>query len=245
MPPLSIVIPAHNEAGNIAGVVNEVIEVLSPHFTLDVVVVDDGSADDTAAVIPRLEPVRVVIHPERSGKTAALRTGMLAARGVWVATMDGDGQNDPQDIVVMTEGLDLNVVGDIGIVGGVRKTRNDGSSRKFASRFANRLRRTLLNDDCPDTGCGLKLIPREVFLAFPYFDALHRYLPAFTRHLGYETRYVRVNDRPRGDGVSKYTNLGRAVAGLFDLMGVMWLMRRGSTPSRTLLFRDEHRGAGQ
>lgn len=239
MPPLSIVIPAFNEAGNIASVIDEAVEVLSPHFTIDIVVIDDGSDDDTAKSVPLHPNVRVIVHPKRAGKSAALRTGMLCARHVWVATMDGDGQNDPRDIIAMTQGLDLTRVDDIGLVGGVRKSRNDGQSRKLASRFANRLRRTLLNDDCPDTGCGLKLFPREVFLAFPFFDAMHRYLPAFATHLGYQTHYVPCNDRPRAEGASKYTNLGRAVAGVFDLMGVIWLMRRGSNPGRAMLFRDD------
>lgn len=238
LPPLSVVIPAHNEAGNIAAVVNQTIEALGDHVALDIVVVDDGSEDGTTSAVPNHLCVRVITHPKRSGKSAALRTGMLNVNSVWVATMDGDGQNDPADILSMVDLIDLHRVDDVGLVGGVRRTRNDGQSRKLASRFANRLRRVLLNDDCPDTGCGLKLLPRDVFLAFPFFDALHRYLPAFARHLGFETRYVPITDRPREHGVSKYSNVGRAVAGLFDLLGVMWLMRRGSCPGTALVMRD-------
>ena len=144
--------------------------------------------------------------------------------------MDGDGQNDPADIVNMTKSVDLSKVERVGLVAGIRRKRNDGASRKTASKLANALRRSLLHDDCPDTACGLKLIPRDLFLALPFFDALHRYLPALVRHFGFETVCVSVDDRPRGAGTSKYSNIGRAAAGLVDLIGVMWLMRRTTLP---------------
>jgi dolichol-phosphate mannosyltransferase len=138
---------------------------------------------------------------------------MLQARAIWVATMDGDGQDDPRSVVDMAKAVDLSTVGEVGLVAGNRTNRTDGANRKFASRFANGLRRSLLNDDCPDTACGLKLIVRDVFLAMPFFDALHRYLPALTRHLGYDIVNVPVVNRARTAGASKYTNLGRAAAG--------------------------------
>jgi len=134
-----------------------------------------------------------------------------------------------------SDAVDLTTVGEAGLVAGCRTNRTDGANRKWASRFANGLRRSLLNDDCPDTACGLKLIPRDVFLVLPFFDALHRYLPALTGHLGFRTICVDVENRPRAAGASKYTNLGRAAAGLFDLLGVIWLMRRTHTPGRELL----------
>jgi len=236
-PRLSIVIPAYNEAESIESVVREALDTIGR--TLDrfeIVVIDDGSADDTAGALASLADedarVRVIRHPNRAGKSAALRTGMLASRSLWAATMDGDGQDDPRSILDMIEAIDLDTVGEVGVVAGNRKNRTDGGSRKIASRVANTLRRTLLNDDCPDTACGLKLIPRDLFLALPFFDALHRYLPALSGHLGYETVNVPVKNRPRAAGQSKYTNFGRAVAGLFDLMGVIWIMRRTHVPAR-------------
>jgi glycosyltransferase involved in cell wall biosynthesis len=234
LPELSVVVPAFNEAGNIEKLVREAATKLAALASFEIIVIDDGSSDETGAQLDRLArelpALRVIHHAERSGKSAALRTGMMAARSVWVATMDGDGQNDPADIVNMTKSVDLSRIDRVGLVAGTRKKRNDGASRKFASRFANGLRRALLNDDCPDTACGLKLIPRDLFLALPFFDALHRYLPAFVRHMGYDAIYVMVDDRPRQAGVSKYSNIGRAAAGLVDLMGVIWLMRRSHLP---------------
>lgn len=249
-PRLSIVIPAYNEAESIETVVREALEVFAGGLdSFEIIVIDDGSADDTAgalAALAQADPrVRVIRHPNRSGKSAALRTGVLAAKAVWVATMDGDGQDDPRSVLDMVQVVDLGTVGEIGVVAGNRKNRTDGGSRKIASRIANTLRRTLLNDDCPDTACGLKLIPRDLFLALPFFDALHRYLPALSGHLGYETVNVPVVNRPRAGGSSKYTNIGRAVAGFFDLMGVIWIMRRTHVPSKELVLGASLREPGE
>ena len=245
-PGLTIVIPAYNEAPSIEAVVREAFGAVSPHVeALEIVVVDDGSADDTAGALSAFageEPRLVVIrHPNRSGKSAALRTGMLNARSLWVATMDGDGQDDPAYIPEMTAHIDLARVSEVAVVAGCRANRTDGASRKFASRFANGLRRRLLDDDCPDTACGLKLVARDVFLAMPFFDALHRYIPAMAKHLGFETVNQRVVNRARSAGVSKYSNLGRAVAGGFDLLGVIWLKKRTHAPGRALLLREAGR----
>jgi dolichol-phosphate mannosyltransferase len=245
-PSLSVVIPAYEEAESIADVVSEALSVFEAAFeSFEIIVVDDGSADDTAGALAELaskdERVKVVRHPQRAGKSAALRTGMIEARAIWAATMDGDGQDDPRSIVDMARAVDLSTVGEAGVVAGCRTNRTDGANRKLASRLANGLRRSLLNDDCPDTACGLKLIVRDLFLAMPFFDALHRYLPAWTRHLGYGVICVDVVNRPRSAGASKYTNVGRAVAGLFDLMGVIWLMRRTHVPGGRLLLRPETR----
>ena len=241
-PALSIVIPVFNEAENVGAVIAEALEK-TEHVGAQIISVDDGSEDGTAEAVKRASEgssrVRYIHHPKRSGKSAALRTGFLAAQAVWVGTMDGDGQDDPDDVLAMTREIDLSKVGAVGLVGGVRKQRTDGASRKTASRLANGLRKRLLNDDCPDTACGLKLVPRDVFLALPFFDALHRYLPALVQHLGFEARYVPVENRPRAHGVSKYSNIGRAAAGLFDLMGVLWLMRRTHSPAPELLLRSE------
>ena len=242
-PILSVVVPVYNEAGNIEAVVREAHSKLSSAGDFEIIFVNDGSSDETGSLLERLargaQALRTVSHSRRSGKSAALRTGFMVARARWVATMDGDGQNDPDDIVAMAKAIDLTKVGEVGLVAGIRKTRNDGASRKTASKLANNLRRALLHDDCPDTACGLKLIPRDLFLAFPFFDSLHRYLPAFARHYGFQTRYVMVNDRPRTSGASKYSNIGRAFAGIWDLLGVMWLMRRTSLPPEQRLLSIE------
>jgi len=243
-PILSVVVPVYNEAGNIEAVVREAMLKLSPLGDFEIIFVNDGSSDETGALLVQMAAnvgaMRAVSHSKRSGKSAALRTGFMAARALWVATMDGDGQNDPDDIVAMSRSVELSKVGEVGLVAGVRRTRNDGASRKTASKLANNLRRALLHGDCPDTACGLKLIPRDLFLAFPFFDALHRYLPAFARHFGFKAVYVMVNDRPRSSGVSKYSNIGRALAGIWDLMGVMWLMRRTTLPPEQRLLSTEH-----
>jgi dolichol-phosphate mannosyltransferase len=237
---LSIIIPCFNEAQNIAAVVGEAVEK-TEGTGAQIIVVDDGSDDGTsdAARSVTSNRVKVITHPNRAGKSAAIRTGALSASTVWIATMDGDGQDDPADLVRMAEEVDLAQVERIGLVAGVRQNRTDGGSRKWASRFANKLRKSLLKDDCPDTACGLKVMPRDLFLAMPFYDSLHRYFPAWTKHFGFEARYVPVTNRPRAAGQSKYSNVGRAVAGFFDLMGVVWLMRRTHIPAPRLLLRPE------
>ncbi len=245
-PILSVVVPVYNEAGNIEAVVREALLKLVGLGDFEIIFVNDGSSDETGSLLAQMAreapAMRAVSHSVRSGKSAALRTGFMAARALWVATMDGDGQNDPDDIVAMTKSIDLAKIGEVGLVAGIRRTRNDGASRKTASKLANNLRRALLRDDCPDTACGLKLIPRDLFLAFPFFDSLHRYLPAFTRHFGFKSEYVMVNDRPRTSGASKYSNIGRAFAGIWDLLGVMWLLRRTSLPPEKRLLSIESAG---
>ncbi|MEE4208492.1 MAG: glycosyltransferase family 2 protein [Parvularcula sp.] len=237
----TIIIPVFNEAENIVTVIAEALEATEDHRAA-IIVVDDGSSDGTADRVEQAdfgERVRLIRHPRRSGKSAALRTGMIAAQTIWVGTMDGDGQDNPEDLVAMTREVRLSEVAEVGLVGGVRKNRTDGSSRKTASRFANGLRQRLLRDDCPDTACGLKLVARDLFLAMPFYDSLHRYLPAWNKHFGFDAVYVPVTNRERMAGASKYSNFGRAVAGFFDLMGVVWLMRRTSVPSGRLLLRGE------
>ena len=232
---LSVIIPAYNEAALIDKTMREAHAVIGGAMPFEIIVIDDGSDDGLAEVAEKtaaaLGQCRVIRHPDRAGKSSALRTGALAARGRWIAMMDGDGQNDPAYLIAMANEINLAKVERVGLVAGNRKSRHDGQSRKLASRFANGLRRRLLNDDCPDTACGLKIISRDLFLAMPFFDALHRFLPAFANHLGYDVVNVPVNDRPRDAGHSKYSNIGRATAGFFDLMGVIWLMRRAHIPS--------------
>ena len=240
VPRLTVLIPALNEAQSIDSVVREARDVITAAIPdTEFLVIDDGSTDGTAEALSGLmaqeSRIRLIRHPKRSGKSAALRTGMIAARSIWVATMDGDGQDDPRSILDMVAEIDLDVAGERALVAGWRQNRTDGNSRKFASRFANGLRSSLLNDSCPDTACGLKLVVRDLFLAMPFFDALHRYIPAFSVHLGFSYVSVPVVNRARAAGESKYTNIGRAAAGLFDLMGVVWLMRRTHVPAPELL----------
>jgi dolichol-phosphate mannosyltransferase len=230
---ISVVIPALNEEGNIGRLIDEIFAVVPPDALGEVIAVDDGSNDGTAAEIkallkthPRLRYLR---HGDRAGQSAALRTGVRAARFPMIATMDGDGQNDPADIMKLYA-----LLGDRGrepaMAAGIRASRKGSGSRKAASRFANFIRDRVLADGCPDTGCGIKLFHREAFLALPYFVGMHRYLPALVLSYGHEIAYEAVNDRPRLKGASKYTNLGRAMIGLYDLVGVSWLRRRTQIP---------------
>jgi dolichol-phosphate mannosyltransferase len=173
--------------------------------------------------------LRYVRHAKRAGQSAALRSGVMAAAAPVIATMDGDGQNDPADIMRL-----LTKLGPEGaepaMVAGLREGRKAAGSRKLASRFANWIRDKVLADGCPDTGCGLKIYRRDDYLKLPYFTSMHRYLPAFYLTYGHEIAYEPVNDRPRLRGASKYTNLGRALIGLYDLVGVSWLRKRTSLP---------------
>lgn len=231
-PPLSVVIPVCDEADSVPVVLRELLAKAGDAYDLDVIVVDDGSRDgsaDAVAAIAAAEPrIRLIRHAARCGKSAALRTGVAAARARWVGTIDGDGENDPDDLVAMARRIDPARVGAVGLVAGNRRRRTAGPWRLIASRIANGIRKTALQDDCPDTACGLKVVPRDLFLALPYFDSLHRYLPALVRRYGFEVVNVPVDDRPRISGQSKYTNLRRALVGVVDLLGVYWLLRRTS-----------------
>lgn len=227
--PISVVIPAFNEEGNIGRLIDETFAALSQESLGEVIVVDDGSNDGTEAEIkarlgkyPRL---RYLKHSLKAGQSAALRTGVRAARFPVIATMDGDGQNDPADIMLL-----FGLLGDQGrepaMAAGIRADRKGSGSRKAASRFANFIRDKMLADGCPDSGCGIKLFRREAFVELPFFCGMHRYLPALFLSYGHEIAYRAVNDRPRLSGASKYTNLGRALIGLYDLVGVGWLRKR-------------------
>jgi len=237
MLPLSIVVAVLDEAENIRPVCTEMATAftdLPPH---EVVFVDDGSTDGTLAALQAardvLPQLRIVSHDRRCGKSAALRTGIEAARGTWIATIDGDGQDDPAEIAPMLAlALEAGPVQPGPLVVGVRLKRNDNLSRRFATRFANGLRRRLLNDGCPDTGAPMKLFRRADFLRLPQFEGVHRFLPALFQHYGSALICYPVRHRVRLHGSSKYTNLNRAVVGVRDMMGVIWLQSRTKVPGR-------------
>jgi dolichol-phosphate mannosyltransferase len=234
-PLLSVAIAVFNEAENAAAVARETLGALEASPVLkergfELVFVDDGSTDATVAELKGLNDPRIVIirHIGRCGKSQAVRTGVLHARGRFIGTMDGDGQNDPQDIVKM---LDLALAaGGSPLVAGVRRRRNDPLSRLIATRIANGIRQAILADGCPDTGCGLKLFERDKYLLLPVFEGQHRFLPALFRTYGHPLILHDVNHRPRTAGKSKYSNIGRALVGVVDIVGVVWLRARTRAP---------------
>ena len=236
VPDLSIVIPVYNEAGNIAGVVREVRLAFDGLVGYEILLVDDGSDDGTAGEIAAQVAaaagiVRAVTHAARGGKSRALINGAKAARGRFMATMDGDGQDDPANLVRMWQKLCESGEPDPRLlVCGWRTERKDGFWRKFVSAIANRVRRWLLGDGTPDTACGLKLMNREAFLELPHFENMHRFFPALFARRGHRAVSVPVTHRPRNKGVSKYGTVDRLWAGLWDLIGVMWVMRRMRYP---------------
>lgn len=233
---VSVVIPALNEAGNIGRLVKETYEVVPAELLGEVIVVDDGSEDATLDEVKalieagELPGLRYLRHGKRSGQSAAMRTGILAASHPVIATMDGDGQNDPRDIPKLLAQLAPPGSKGPALVGGVRVNRQAEGSKRIASRAANWIRDAVLKDECPDTGCGIKVYWREAFLRLPFFTSVHRYLPAFFITYGHEVAYVPVNDRQRIAGKSKYSNLVRAIVGLYDLFGVTWLRYRTKVP---------------
>ena len=234
MPDLSVVVPVHNERDNIIPLLSEIASALRGRCDFEIVYVDDCSEDDTLSVLKAAKAqfleLRVMRHVAQSGQSTAVRNGVKAARGAWIATLDGDGQNDPADIPKLIAMRDESYAAikppPIKLFAGWRVQRKDSGSKRFASHFANALRSRLLRDDTPDTGCGIKLFERAAFLELPYFDHMHRYLPALMLRAGWQVKSVPVNHRPRGSGVSNYNNLNRALVGIADLRGVAWLIRR-------------------
>jgi dolichol-phosphate mannosyltransferase len=225
-PEVSVVVPARNEAGNILPLVAEIRAALAGE-AFEIVYVDDGSTDATWAELAAAG-VRALRHAASCGQSAAIATGIAAARGQWIATLDGDGQNDPADIPALLARA-RSAAGQVMVVGH-RVHRKDTRVKRFTSRFANGLRARLLGDATPDTGCGLKVFPRALFEGFPRFDHMHRFLPALAIRAGAVVASVPVNHRPRLRGRSNYGTLDRALVGISDLAGVAWLMRRGRRP---------------
>ncbi len=226
---LSVVVPVRNEAGNIAPLVAEIAAACAPLGAFEIIYVDDGSSDDTAGELARLRAeypfLRGLRHRESCGQSAAVRSGVRAARAAIVATLDGDGQNDPAFLPAMVAKLEA-CGPQAGLVQGQRVGRKDTGFKRLQSRIANRVRGWVLRDDTRDTGCGLKCFRRDVYLALPYFDALHRFMPALVKREGYSILHHDVIDRPRLSGRSNYGFFDRLWVGIVDLMGVRWLIRR-------------------
>lgn len=231
-PLVSVLIPAKNETGNIGSLVAEVVAALRPECRFEIVLVDDGSDDGTGdEFLQRCSELgsaaRLIRHEKSVGQSTALMSAARQARGRYLITIDGDGQNDPADMpALLRSARETEAQGEHFCIAGYRKNRQDTEWKKFQSRIANAVRQKILNDQVPDTGCGLKLIPRATWLQLPYFDHMHRYLPALMQRAGWATVSVPVNHRHRTAGVSKYNNLNRALVGLRDLRGVAWLIAR-------------------
>lgn len=228
---LSIVIPVYNEVDNVESLYKEIVAALSPEqFVFEVIFVDDGSTDGTTKRLQTLakkEPLlRHICHKNNYGQSAALISGARMAQYPLIVTLDGDGQNDPADIPRLFNYL----YDEKTIVLGNRKKRDDNYLRKISSRVGNNVRQLFLKDQCPDTGCSLKLFPREAFLNLPHFNHLHRFLPALFKRAGYALINVPVNHRSRWHGVSKYGVMNRLFVGIHDLIGVHWLLKRPCAP---------------
>jgi len=228
-PRVCVVIPARNESGNILPVVSEVEAALAAYAPFEIIYVNDGSTDSTPNEIRELMQtrphLRLVEHAQSCGQSAAVRTGVRAARAPIIITIDGDGQNDPSFMPAFLRALEA-AGPRCGLVQGQRVGRKDTAFKRFQSRVANKVRNAVLKDGTRDTGCGFKCFPRDAYLALPYFDALHRFMPALVKREGYDLAYVDVIDRPRHAGVSNYGFFDRLWVGIVDLMGVNWLIRR-------------------
>ena len=226
---VSIVVPVRNEAGNITPLITEIAAALDGLWPYEIIYVNDGSTDETAQRLAeemaRRPNLRVLRHERSTGQSAAVRSGIRAAHGAMVATLDGDGQNNPAFLPDLIAALEKGG-GRVGLVAGQRVGRKDTGFKKLQSRLANKIRNAVLHDGTRDTGCGLKAVRRDVFLMMPYFDGLHRFLPTLVRREGYDIAYIDVIDRPRHSGVSNYGFFDRLWIGIMDLAGVWWLIRR-------------------
>jgi|FLOH01.1.fsa_nt_gi dolichol-phosphate mannosyltransferase len=233
---ISVVVPILNESGNINPLIDEIHAALKGRFaTYEIIYVDDGSTDSSPAELAArmaIDPqLRVIRHHQACGQSSGVRTGVKHARFEWIATLDGDGQNHPGDIPALWAAKPEHITpAHPWLAIGHRVERRDTNSKRWASRFANRLRAKVLQDDTPDTGCGIKLFSRQTFLDMPWFNHMHRYLPALVRRAGGTSVSVPVRHRERGAGTSKYGVFDRAWVGMRDLRGVKWLMARNAVP---------------
>ena len=231
-PDFSVVVPVFDEGGAAPALAREIARAFRG-ANFEMVFVNDASRDNTLALLTELKAelpmLRVLSHRKNAGQSRSIRTGILAARAPIVITLDGDGQNDPADAPRLAQALKAGPE-ELAMIGGERVKRQDSAAKKIASRFGNGVRSWLLKDGATDTGCGLKAFRREAFLRLPYFDHIHRYLPALMLREGYQIAFQPVNHRHRETGVSKYTNFGRLKASVSDLLGVMWLQSRARNP---------------
>ncbi len=237
---LSIVVPMHNELENVVPLVREIETACADIPDKELILVDDGSKDGTYAAIQTLQAeipwLRLIHHPQAAGQSAAVHSGVLAATGQVICTLDGDMQNPPAEIPnLYAPFVAADAPADLGLVAGQRVGRQDTAAKRYASRLANGLRGWMLNDKTRDTGCGLKAFRRDAFLRLPFFNHMHRYLPALFARDGWAVAHVDVSHRERGGGSSKYTNLQRALVGIYDLIGVAWLIRRRKTVPRAAI----------
>lgn len=235
VPDVSIIIAVKDEARAIGSLVREIVDALGSHERFEIIVVDDGSSDNTVPILQALRRDEAVLsvlqHRRNYGQSAAIRTGVRAALGSLVVTLDGDGQNDPADIPrLLAAYRRLATTSSVRLVTGRRAQRKDSLVKRLSSKLANTLRNWVLQDGALDSACGLKVIDRELFLRLPYFNHMHRFLPALVRREGYEIAAIDVHHRPRRTGTSKYGTLDRLMAGIIDLAGVAWLQRRRATP---------------
>lgn len=227
---LSVVVPVHNEAGNAANLAREIADALEGR-AYELIFVNDASTDETLeelmAARQQIPQLRILSHRNNAGQSRAIRSGVMAARAPVIATLDGDGQNDPADLPELFRRLTRpDAPEKLAMVMGRRASRKDTAWKRFGSRFANNIRQKLLKDGCDDSGCGIKAVKRDVFQKLPYFDHMHRYMPALIRADGYLAEFVDVNHRGRIHGISKYNNFGRLMAAFSDMRGVTWLMQR-------------------
>jgi dolichol-phosphate mannosyltransferase len=231
-PAFSIVVPVFDEGGAAPALAREIAAAFAG-MSFEIIFIDDASRDDTKALLIALKAeipqLRVLSHKKNSGQSRAVRSGVLAARAPIVITLDGDGQNDPADAPRLAKALAA-APPTTALIGGERVKRQDSAAKRLASKFGNGVRKRLLKDTANDTGCGLKAFRREAFLRLPYFDHIHRYIPALMLREGYDVAFQPVNHRHRETGVSKYTNFGRLKASVSDLLGVMWLQSRARHP---------------
>ncbi|MGY4624601.1 glycosyltransferase family 2 protein [Bradyrhizobium sp. USDA 4486] len=227
-PSVSIVVPVRNEADNIAPLIAEICAALDGRWAYEIIYVNDGSTDATGerlvAMMKQRDNLRQLRHAKSGGQSAAVRSGVRAARGQIVATLDGDGQNNPAFLPELIAAVEKG--SNVGLAAGQRVGRKDTGFKKLQSRVANGVRNAILKDGTRDTGCGLKAFRRDIFLMMPYFDGLHRFLPALVRREGFDIAYIDVIDRPRHSGVSNYGFFDRLWIGIMDLAGVWWLIRR-------------------
>lgn len=231
---ISVVVPVHNESENVAPLIDEIQQALSSLESCEIIFVDDGSTDDTLQKLLQIQNhcplLRILTHQRSCGQSRAIHSGIVAAKYEWIATLDGDGQNDPADIANLILAYRQQPSDRLWMLAGHRHRRRDTGWRRFSSKFANGIRQAILHDDTPDTGCGLKLFRRDKFLSLPYFDHIHRFLPAMIQTAGGQVISVKVGHRSRSHGQSKYGTMDRLLAGIVDMLGVLWLRNRHSLP---------------